>query len=49
MLLSFGGHEMALVVNGTQAHSCGPGTQRSLSGKTNEVYNRVIVCHMCKS
>jgi hypothetical protein len=34
MLLSFGGHEMAQGVNGTQARSRGPGTQRALSGKS---------------
>jgi hypothetical protein len=34
MLLSFGGHEMAQGVNGTQARSRGPGTQRVLSGKS---------------
>jgi hypothetical protein len=33
MRLSFGGHEMAQGVNGTEARSCGPRTQRSLSGK----------------
>jgi hypothetical protein len=34
MLLSFGGHEMAQGVNGTQVRSRGPGTQRTLSGKS---------------
>jgi hypothetical protein len=34
MLLSFGGHEMAQGVNGTQARSRGPGTQRALSGNS---------------
>jgi hypothetical protein len=34
MLLRFGGHEMAQGVKGTEARSCGPRTQRSLSGKS---------------
>jgi hypothetical protein len=34
MLLRFGGHEMAQVVNGTQALSAMPGTQRAPHGKT---------------
>jgi hypothetical protein len=34
MLLIFGGHEMAQGVNGMQARSRGPGTQRALSGKS---------------
>jgi hypothetical protein len=38
MLLRFGGHEMAQVVNGTQALSAMPGTQRAPRGKTKEAH-----------
>jgi hypothetical protein len=41
MLLRFGGHKMTQVVNGTQALSAVPGSQRAPRGKTNEAHTWV--------